>query len=128
MSCSNSGCSVSVPRMWNPDGDQTIIHIDALLAEVVERYIVARVSWATSRRPCALLLEAQASGLVAIRFNSFAGLHAESAGLESAPAQPPSSPRRRSVQGAAKCARCWLQGDGRAEAACSAPTWRPEPI
>lgn len=29
------------PDMWNPDGDKTIIHIDALPAEVDERYIVA---------------------------------------------------------------------------------------
>jgi acetolactate synthase I/II/III large subunit len=29
------------PEMWNPDGDKTIIHIDALPAEVDERYIVA---------------------------------------------------------------------------------------
>ena len=29
------------PDMWNPDGGKTIIHIDALPAEVDERYIVA---------------------------------------------------------------------------------------
>ena len=29
------------PDMWNPNGDKTIIHIDALPAEVDERYIVA---------------------------------------------------------------------------------------
>jgi acetolactate synthase-1/2/3 large subunit len=29
------------PDMWNPDGDKTIIHIDALPAEVDEHYIVA---------------------------------------------------------------------------------------
>jgi acetolactate synthase-1/2/3 large subunit len=29
------------PDMWNPDGEKTIIHIDALPAEVDERYIVA---------------------------------------------------------------------------------------
>ncbi|MEP7296268.1 MAG: acetolactate synthase large subunit [Burkholderiales bacterium] len=29
------------PDMWNPDGSKTIIHIDALPAEVDERYIVA---------------------------------------------------------------------------------------
>ena len=29
------------PDMWNPEGDKTIIHIDALPAEVDERYIVA---------------------------------------------------------------------------------------
>ena len=29
------------PDMWNPNGDKTIVHIDALPAEVDERYIVA---------------------------------------------------------------------------------------
>jgi acetolactate synthase-1/2/3 large subunit len=29
------------PEQWNPDGDKTIVHIDALPAEVDERYIVA---------------------------------------------------------------------------------------
>src|SRR5580765_3026382 len=29
------------PEMWNPDGDKIIVHIDALPAEVDERYIVA---------------------------------------------------------------------------------------
>jgi len=29
------------PEMWNPNGDKTIVHIDALPAEVDERYIVA---------------------------------------------------------------------------------------
>jgi acetolactate synthase-1/2/3 large subunit len=29
------------PEMWNPNGDKTIIHVDALPAEVDERYIVA---------------------------------------------------------------------------------------
>lgn len=29
------------PDMWNPDGDKTIVHIDALPAEVDEHYIVA---------------------------------------------------------------------------------------
>jgi acetolactate synthase-1/2/3 large subunit len=29
------------PEMWNPAGDKTIVHIDALPAEVDERYIVA---------------------------------------------------------------------------------------
>jgi len=29
------------PEMWNPTGDKTIVHIDALPAEVDERYIVA---------------------------------------------------------------------------------------
>jgi acetolactate synthase-1/2/3 large subunit len=29
------------PEMWNPEGDKTIVHIDALPAEVDERYIVA---------------------------------------------------------------------------------------
>jgi acetolactate synthase-1/2/3 large subunit len=29
------------PDMWNPDGSKTIVHIDALPAEVDERYIVA---------------------------------------------------------------------------------------
>ena len=29
------------PDMWNPNGDKTIIHIDALPAEVDEHYIVA---------------------------------------------------------------------------------------
>jgi acetolactate synthase-1/2/3 large subunit len=29
------------PDMWNPDGDKTIIHIDALPAEVDERYVIA---------------------------------------------------------------------------------------
>jgi len=29
------------PDMWNPEGDKTIIHIDALPAEVDERYILA---------------------------------------------------------------------------------------
>ena len=29
------------PDMWNPDNDKTIVHIDALPAEVDEHYIVA---------------------------------------------------------------------------------------
>jgi acetolactate synthase-1/2/3 large subunit len=29
------------PEMWNPNGDKTIVHIDALPAEVDERYILA---------------------------------------------------------------------------------------